>query len=76
MDHLGLSSLSSVHIVGNFGTHYTALIWLTIVTTVMYAGPATVSLFYLLIQDRSQAGALPIEKSSVSPSDEAEEKAA
>jgi hypothetical protein len=74
MTDLGLGSLSNVQVVGQFGSHYTALIWMTIAAILMYAGPATVSLVYLLFQDRAHAGAPPIEKSFLS--DEAEEKAA
>jgi hypothetical protein len=52
MNDLGLGSLASVHVVGQYGTHLTALIWLTITATLMYVGPATYSLIYLLFFNR------------------------
>jgi hypothetical protein len=55
MNDLGLSSLASVHVIGQYGSHLTALIWLTITATLMYVGPATYSLIYLLLFDRNEA---------------------
>jgi hypothetical protein len=53
MTNLGLSSLSSVQLSGQFGPHLTSLIWLTISAVLMYAGPATIAVIYLLLYDRS-----------------------
>jgi hypothetical protein len=70
MTNLGLSSLSSVQLVGQFGNHLTPLIWLTITAVLMYVGPATVSVIYLLIYDRTRIDRL----SKASPLDVEEEK--
>jgi hypothetical protein len=61
MADLGLSSLSSVQLAGQYGPHLTALIWLTISAVIMYVGPATFSLIYLLLRDRSEIRALSAE---------------
>jgi hypothetical protein len=59
MSDLGLSSLASVHVVGQYGGHLTALVWLTITATLMYVGPATYSLIYLLFFDRIKTARTP-----------------
>ena len=54
MNDLGLSSLASVHVIGQYGNNLTPLVWLTITATLMYVGPATYSLIYLLLSDRNE----------------------
>jgi hypothetical protein len=61
MGDLGLSSLSSVQLAGQYGQHLTALIWLTVSAALMYVGPATVSFIYLLLYDRSEIGTVSVE---------------
>jgi hypothetical protein len=54
MNDLGLSSLASVQVVGEYGRHLNALVWLTITATLMYVGPATFSFIYLLFFNRNE----------------------
>jgi hypothetical protein len=44
-------SLSSVNMPGSFGARNEDLIWLIISATLMFAGPAVFSLFYVLAQE-------------------------
>jgi hypothetical protein len=73
MNNLGLGSLSDIQVVGHFGNHLTALIWLTLTAALMYAGPATYSLIYLLIYDHPKAGKAG-EEPKLTPLDIEEEK--
>jgi hypothetical protein len=51
-----LNALTNLHQLGQYGNHLNALVWLAITATLMYVGPATYSLIYLLLYDRPQAG--------------------